>query len=133
MIVVAQIGDRRGDRKLFLGASALIGAVALATSMAYQGQTTLAMIALTIATAAILTAFAQFWRLPTLLLGGDAAAAGIAIITSVANLSGFVSPYLIGWLRDTTGSGAAGSYVTAGSLALAAIVVTLLPARTVNR
>jgi MFS family permease len=132
MIVVAQAGDKRGDRKLFLAASAFIGAAALATSMAYQGQTTFAMIALTIATAAILTAFAQFWRLPTLLLGGDAAAAGIAIISSVANLSGFVSPYLIGWLRDTTGNGAVGSYVTAGSLALAGIVVALLPARTVN-
>ena len=133
MILVAQVADRRRDRRLFLAGSAFVGAIALAMSMSLQGQTTFAIIALTVATAAILTAFAQFWRLPTLLLGGDAAAAGIAIISSIANLSGFVSPYLIGWLRDTTGSGNVGSYVTAGSLALAGFVVLLLPSRTVDR
>lgn len=133
MIVVAQAADRRRNRKLFLAAAALIGAAALAVSMSYKDETTLAVLALTIATAAILTAFAQFWRLPTLVLGGDAAAAGIAIISSVANLSGFVSPYLIGWLRDTTGNGAVGNYMTAGSLVLAAVVVMMLPSRTLNR
>jgi D-galactonate transporter len=133
MIVVAQIADRRRNRRAFLAGAAALGAVALASSMSLQGQTTLAIAALTVATAAILTAFAQFWRLPTLVLGGDAAAAGIAIISSVANLSGFVSPYLIGWLRDTTGSGSVGSYVTAGSLALAAAIVLMLPSKTVDR
>jgi predicted MFS family arabinose efflux permease len=133
MIVVAQVADRRRNRKTYLAAAALIGAAALAVSMSYKSDITLAVLALTVATAAILTAFAQFWRLPTLVLGDDAAAAGIAIISSVANLSGFVSPYLIGWLRDTTGSGAVGSYVTAGSLVVASLVTLMLPSRTVNR
>lgn len=133
MIFVAKAADKRRDRKSFLAGAALIGAAALTVSMSYKSNTTLAIIALTVATAAILTAFAQFWRLPTLLLGGNAAAAGIAIISSVANLSGFVSPYLIGWLRDATGNGIVGNYLTAGSLAVASIVAMALPSKLVNR
>lgn len=133
MVWVARVADARRDRKTFLAMSALVGAIALTLSMTYSTQTFFAIAMLTVATAAILTAFAQFWRLPTLLLGGKAAAAGIAVISSVANLSGFVSPYLVGWLRDTTGSGAVGMYLTAGSLALAAVIVMAIPGRLVNR
>jgi MFS family permease len=133
MIFVAQAADKRRDRKYFLAGAALVGSIALVVSMSYKTELAISVLALTVATAAILTAFAQFWRLPTLLLGGSAAAAGIAIISSVANLSGFVSPYLIGWLRDTTGNGGVGMYVTAGSLFVAAAVVMALPARLVNR
>lgn len=133
MVLVAKRSDASGDRKRYLVAAALIGAVALYLSMAHKDSTSFAIGALTVATAGILTAFAQFWRLPTVLLTDRAAAAGIAIISSVANLSGFVSPYLVGWLRDTTGSGNAGMYMTAGSLVLAALVTLLLPGRLVNR
>ncbi|MGO4394271.1 MFS transporter [Variovorax sp. M-6] len=133
MVWIAKLADARGDRKFFLALAALIGAAALYLSMSFKDNTVFAIAALTVATAGILTAFAQFWRLPTVLLSGRAAAAGIAIISSVANLSGFASPYLVGWLRDTTGSGAAGMYLTAGSLVLAALVTILLPGRLVNR
>jgi len=132
MVWVAKVADARGERKLFLACAALIGAVALYLSMSYKDNTTFAIAALTVATAAILTGFAQFWRLPAILLGDKAAAAGIAIISSVANLSGFASPYLVGWLRDTTGTGNAGMYLTAGSLVVAAVVTMLLPGRLVH-
>ncbi|WP_168787958.1 MFS transporter [Paraburkholderia aromaticivorans] len=133
MVWVGRVADIQHERKLYLILAALIGAVALALSMIYAKSPVFAIGALTVATAAILTAFAQFWRIPTLLLGDKAAAAGIAIISSVANLSGFVSPYLVGWLRDLTGSSAVGMYLTAGSLALAALIVMAFPARLVNR
>jgi len=133
MVCVARLADARGDRKLFLSLAALVGAVGLYLSMSYKDDTVFAIASLTVATAGILTAFAQFWRLPTVLLSDRAAAAGIAIISSVANLSGFVSPYLVGWLRDTTGSGSAGMYMTAGSLVLAAVVTLLIPSRLVNQ
>ncbi|KAI3596425.1 putative MFS-type transporter [Cupriavidus necator H850] len=133
MIWVARVADARRDRKSYLALASLIGAIALMVSMTYKTETIFAIAALTVATAAILTAFAQFWRLPTLLLGGRAAAAGIAVISSVANLSGFMSPYLVGWLRDTTGNGSVGMYLTAGSLVLAAVIVIALPSKLVNR
>ena len=43
-----------------------------------------------------------FWSLPTAILSGSAAAAGIAWINSVGNLSGYVSPFVLGAIRDAT-------------------------------
>jgi nitrate/nitrite transporter NarK len=137
MIAVGKASDKHRDRKIFLACAALVGAVSLAAMTAlgarYPGQTALSMCILTIATAGILTAYAQFWRLPTLLLQDKAAAAGIAMINSIANLSGFFGPYLIGWLRDATGSPAAGGYMTAGILLIAVVLTTRLPSAVVNR
>jgi ACS family tartrate transporter-like MFS transporter len=59
-------------------------------------------------------------------LQGAAAAAGMAFVNSVGNLGGFFGPYLIGWLKDTTGSFTAGLYGLAGMLTLAALSAPLI-------
>ena len=46
----------------------------------------------------------MFWTLPTAFLSGATAAAGIAIINSIGNLSGFFAPFAMGWVKDATGS-----------------------------
>lgn len=60
-----------------------------------------------------MSAIPVFWQLPSRFLAGSAAAAGIALINSVANLAGFGAPTLVGFLRDTTGSISAGVWVVA--------------------
>ena len=60
------------------------------------------MACLTVATAGVMSATSSFWALPTAMLSGSAAAAGIAWINSVGNLSGYVSPYVLGAIRDAT-------------------------------
>jgi len=62
-----------------------------------------------------------------------AAAAGIALINSVGNLAGFVSPYLVGWIKDMTHSTDMGLYCVAVSLLVAAVVVLTMPKGVVNR
>ena len=52
-----------------------------------------------------------FWTLPTAWLSGTAAAGGIALINSIGNLAGFGGPYLIGWVKDATGSTSTGLLV----------------------
>jgi ACS family tartrate transporter-like MFS transporter len=64
----------------------------------------------------VLSAFGPFWALPTAFLSGPAAAAGIALINSVGNLGGFAGPYLIGRVRDATGSFAGSLLTIAGML-----------------
>ena len=59
-------------------------------------------------------------------LQGSAAAAGIALVNSIANLGGFFGPYMMGWLRDATGSFAAGLLGLAGMLTLAAVSASLI-------
>ena len=62
------------------------------------------MIVLTVAAIGMFCTFAVFWTLPTAWLSGTAAAGGIALINSIGNLAGFGGPYLIGWVKDATGS-----------------------------
>ena len=45
-----------------------------------------------------------FWALSSEWLGAGAAAAGLAQINALGNLSGFFFNYLIGWIKDETGS-----------------------------
>jgi len=58
-----------------------------------------------------------------MLLAGTAAASGIALINSVGNLSGWLGPSLVGWLRDVTGKTSAGLYVLASIEVLAALLI----------
>jgi len=81
----------------------------------------------------VLVTLAQFWNLPTAILAGAAAASGIAVVNSVGNLAGFVSPFVIGWIIDTTHSTALGVYTLAGSLLVGSLLVLTLPKHIVNR
>ncbi len=87
----------------------MIGAIGLMISVLLAGNTTLAMLDLTLATMGILTTLPLFWSLPTVFLAGTGAAAGIAMINSLGNLAGFLSPYLVGWLKQATASNASGN------------------------
>ena len=54
-------------------------------------------------------------------LQGTAAAAGMALVSSIGNLGGLVGPIMMGKLQDTTGSFTAGLFFLAGTLTLAAL------------
>ena len=73
------------------------------------------------------------WTLPTAFLGGATAAASIGIINNLANLGGFVSPYLIGWIRDIYHSTAPAIYVIAGALLVSALIALSFDPKKVNR
>jgi ACS family tartrate transporter-like MFS transporter len=68
----------------------------------------------------------MFWPLPASFLSGASAAAGIAAINSLGNLSGFAAPYAIGYLKDMTGNFAVGLLLLSACSLLGAIVVLLL-------
>jgi len=73
-------------------------------------------------------AIAVFWTRPTEFLTGIAAAGAVAMINSVGNLSGFIGPYLIGVIRDRTGSFTTSLFALAGSSIVAAVLILLLAA-----
>ncbi|WP_235922712.1 MFS transporter [Rugamonas aquatica] len=123
MVLAARHSDRSGERRWHAAAAAVAGALGLVAATIYSDSTVLAMAALSVATAGILTTFPIFWSLPTALLGGTAAAAGIALINSVGNLAGFASPYLVGAIKDASGSTANGIYLLAASLVAGAVLV----------
>jgi ACS family tartrate transporter-like MFS transporter len=71
-----------------------------------------------------------FFSMPGQFLTGFSAAAGIALVTSVANLGGFVGPYTVGLIRQRTGNSYSG-LIFAGILFLFSSSLALaLPKRT---
>jgi D-galactonate transporter len=133
MVVVGRSSDRSRERRWHVAVPAIVGAAFLVVSTFVPHQPALAVAALTLATAGILGALSQFWSIPPAFLGGAAAAAGIALINSVGNLAGFVSPYLVGWIKDATQSTDLGLYCVAVSLVAAAVIVLTVPKKVVNR
>ena len=127
MILVGRSADRSGERRMHYALSALVGAAGLALSAVYGGNTVMAMAALTLCCMGLQCLAPVFWAIPTAMLGGMAAAAGIALINAVGNLAGFISPYLVGWVKDASGSTDAALYVIAGFLVLAGAIVLALP------
>lgn len=132
MILVGQSSDARGERRWHLAQPGLIGAIALCVSITQAHAVVWAMLALTVGTMGVMTTISQFWAVPPAILGGAAAAAGIALANSIGSISGVVSPYLIGWFQTTTGSTGGGILGIAASMILGSILIFLVPASSVN-
>jgi sugar phosphate permease len=104
MVAVGHHSDKTGERCWHVAITGFIGAVAFSIS-AIPGVSGIAgLAALTVATAGIAAAYTTFWALPSMFVTGTAASAGIAWINSVGNLGGYVSPALVGKIRDSTHS-----------------------------
>ncbi|WP_105985081.1 MULTISPECIES: MFS transporter [unclassified Brucella] len=132
MVIFSRSADHYRERRWHLVVPALLGAVGFVVA-ASATNTTVSIIFLSMAAAGVLACAPLFWSLPTAILSGAAAAAGIALINSVANLAGFISPYMVGIIRDATHSSELGMYVLAGFLILGAAIVLCIPASKVNR
>jgi nitrate/nitrite transporter NarK len=124
MLLVARSADRRGERRWHIFVPAVIGTIGFLISVKFSGNVPIALLGMSIATMGIMSVLPIFWSLPTAYLGGAAAAAGIALINSFGNLSGFVGPSLMGWIKGVTGTLDSGVYMLAGCL-LAGGLLTL--------
>jgi MFS transporter, ACS family, tartrate transporter len=116
MVLFARHSDATGERRWHVAVAAFIATVGLVLT-GVTVSPVVEMVALTLAALGIYSTLATFWSLPTAFLSGTAAAAGIALINSVGNLGGFVGPYVVGFLSDSTGS------FYAGLLLLAALIL----------
>jgi MFS transporter, ACS family, tartrate transporter len=110
MILWARHSDATRERVAHIGGPLLLTALALSVS-SYITDPTTTMIVLTVAAIGMFCTFAVFWTLPTAWLSGTAAAGAIALINSIGNLAGFGGPYLIGWVKETTGNTSTGLLV----------------------
>jgi D-galactonate transporter len=116
MILVARSSDRRNERRWHLAMAGVVAAVGFYASTLNTGNLALALFTLSLGTAGVLSMMPVFWTYPSTVLTGTAAAAGIAMINSIGNLAGFVSPSIIGWMKDVTNSTNAGLVVVAAAL-----------------
>jgi MFS transporter, ACS family, tartrate transporter len=126
MIVISRSSDRRQERRWHAAIPAYAGGIACllfgATHSAFFSIALLRLISV-----GIYGAVGPFWALPCEFLTGFSAASGIALVTSIANLGGFVGPYAVGLIQHKTGN-LQGSLVVAGvALSIFATLLLLLP------
>jgi ACS family tartrate transporter-like MFS transporter len=122
MVAVGLHSDHTGERRWHTAVPAFAGALAL-TGAAYSTSVGPAILAISVAVLGVFSMAGPFWAMPTSLLSGTAAAAGIAFINSVGNLGGFVGPYVIGVVRTSTGQFKGGLLLVSAALAASGAIV----------
>lgn len=121
MLLSARYSDRSGNRVLTLGTACLVSFAGLA-SCALTGDPWVLMGLIVFASMGQYSIGNNFWPLPTAMLSGTAAAGAIALINSLGNLGGFFGPYVMGVIRNSTGSFSLGLL----ALSCGALVSTIL-------
>lgn len=128
MIAWGALSDKSPNRSLHVAASCLLGAIGLLIAAAVPTLSG-AMVGISISTLGVIAARPIFWTLPGSFLTGSAAAAGIAFINAFGNLGGFIGPYVIGLIKDQTGSFTLGIVATSLPLALSVVAALVLAKR----
>ena len=129
MIVWSQSSDKTRERKWHYIVACMLGAAGLAAAGAL-GSTYGALVAIAVATIGIYGSKPSFWPMPSEFLTGSAAAGGIALINSIGNLGGFLGPYAVGWIKDSTGGFDAALYFLAGMAVLSALItLAVIPSK----
>jgi ACS family tartrate transporter-like MFS transporter len=121
MLVWGWISDRMGERRWNLFWACILATFGLVLTGMTIG-TWWSLAGMCIATAGFYGTKGPFWSMPSMLLTGTAAAAGIAWINSIGNVGGAIGPAIVGWIKDTTGSYAGGLYGLAAFTAVSALV-----------
>jgi MFS family permease len=125
-IAWAQHSDRTGERRWHAILGLLVSLGGLLLLAAANHSPTLSLIALTLITVGNGCWVVTFWSMPTSILGGTAAAAGIAWINSVGNLGGQLGPDMIGRVRTANGGDNTAAFLVLAGFALAGIVIMLM-------
>lgn len=115
MLSVGWHSDKTGERRWHVACSAFAaccGWLVLATSTSPW----VFVLGMAITTAGMKSMLPTFWTLPTSFLSGTAAAGGIALINSIANLGGFFGPMVFSKSKSEAGSYSTGFFIMAGVL-----------------
>ena len=123
MLLNGYHSDRTGERAIHTAVPLFVMGVGLIGS-ALLHQPVLAIIALALIPLGHCASYGPFWSTPTQFLTGQAAAAGIALVTVIANVGSFAGPTLIGVLKAKTGTHAV-AFALLGGLALIAALLAL--------
>jgi ACS family tartrate transporter-like MFS transporter len=113
MVLWAASSDRRHERRWHFFVASIVAGIGLIAAGLSTGLVA-ALAAMSVATVGLYGSKPAFWPLPSTFLSGTAAAGGIAMVNSIGNLGGFLGPYIVGWIKDSTQSYAAGLYFLAG-------------------
>ena len=128
MVIVGRISDATGERRKFVAGLLLMATVGFFAAGIFDKQTVFLVIALAVMGGGVVASIPAFWALPPKLVTGAGAAGGLALINTLGQLGGIVSPVMVGRIRDVTGSTTPALYVIGCmSLVCAAILMFGMP------
>jgi MFS transporter, ACS family, tartrate transporter len=113
--------DRHKERRWHLIVASLVAAIGLAGTAFFTGSAW-ALVTMSVAAVGLYGSRPCFWPMPSLFLTGAAAAGGIALINSIGNLGGYVGPFIVGWIKQSTDSFEMGVYFLAGCALTSALI-----------
>jgi MFS family permease len=126
MLLVSRHSDRTLERRWHATGCALMGAVALGSLSFVWSNLPLAILSLSVATISVFSAMPILFSVPMTLLPRSSAPGGIALVNSVGQIGGFLSPFIIGWVKTTTGRFDIGLYIMAALLVSGAAVIAFV-------
>jgi hypothetical protein len=115
--------DKKREKKVHTVIPACISALGWLCMPFVAHDVLWSLVAITAAISGTLAAQGPFWAMCSTQLGRAAAASGLALISTLAGLGGFVSPSIMGWLTTYTGSLAASQYYVVGLLVVGVAAV----------
>jgi D-galactonate transporter len=125
VLLITRSSDRRRERRWHVGGSLIVAAVLLAATALVPQARMLNLSILCLCAFFLLGAVIAYWSLPPTYLDAKVAPGGIALISSVGVIGGFVGPTIFGFTKEATGDFAAGIYVVA-AIMIAGGVATIL-------
>ena len=120
-VAIGWSSDRTGERRWHI-AGCLVMALCGFAWAAFAHSLTATLLAFTLAAMGCWSMMGPFWALPTRVLGGRAAAGGVAIITMIGSIGAGLGPAITGKLRDMTHNFTAGLLVVGVLSVLGAVL-----------
>ena len=121
MLLNSAHSDRTNERPLHVAVALFMMTIGF-VGCAYVGAPVIAIVFLALVPIGHCSSYGPFWSIPSRFLIGPAAAAGTAMVVTIANVGGFVGPWLIGLLKQRTGSHVTAFLLLAGFAAIAALL-----------
>ncbi len=118
--------DLKKERVGHIAVASVTAFLGLAASAWLVDSPLLSLTALSIGAAGTLAILPIFWTLPAAILNGAAAAGAIALINALGNIGGFAGPFMIGWIKEATGSYSWGLLAVACSVLSTGIIAGLI-------
>jgi len=130
MILNGIHSDKHQESRYHCGLAAALGSASLLViALLLKTSPLLTLVMLTLAIVGTMSAIPVFWQMPNRFLTGAAAAGGVALINSIANLAGFGAPWMLGIIKTSTGQLTSGLYVVAAFEICATVLILLFVPR----
>lgn len=127
MVIFGRKADQSGKYRQYVAVACFVSMLGFIGSGLHNTNAVFVLTMISVAAIGLMSAVSTFWSLPTMMLSGTAAAAGIAFINSIGGLGGFISPEMFVWFKTNFDLGV--GLMAAGGIMGIAGLITLLMAR----